>query len=40
MVGNRRMFWKVRPTPICVTACGGRPTISCPSNSTSPLVGV
>ena len=40
IVGNRRMFWNVRPTPRCVTACGGRPATSRPSNRISPEVGV
>ena len=40
IVGKRRMFWNVRPTPRCVTVCGGSPATSRPSNRISPLVGV
>ena len=40
IVGNRRMFWNVRPTPSCGDACGGRPATSWPSNTISPRVGV
>ena len=40
IVGNRRMFWNVRPMPSSVMWCGGKPADSWPSNTISPAVGV
>jgi hypothetical protein len=34
------MFWKVRPIPRFVIACGGSPVMSSSSNSIRPLVGL
>jgi hypothetical protein len=36
--GNSRMFWKVRPTPAAVMACGGLFVTSAPSKRTRPDV--
>ena len=35
-----RMFWKVRPMPSCVIACGGLPVTSVPSKTIWPAVGL
>ena len=35
-----RMFWKVRPIPCWVNACGGFPVRSRPAKSTRPAVGL
>ena len=40
MFWNSRMFWKVRPMPRCVKACGGLPVMSSPTNTTLPAVGL
>ena len=40
MFWNRRMFWKVRPTPRWVIACGGFPVTSSPSKTMRPAVGL
>jgi len=40
MFWNRRMFWKVRPMPRSVIACGGMPVTSSPSNTIRPAVGL
>ncbi len=40
IVGNRRMFWNVRPMPSSVISCGGKPAKSWPSKMISPEVGV
>jgi hypothetical protein len=34
------MFWKVRPTPSFVIACGGLSVTSTPSNMITPSVGL
>jgi len=36
--GKSRMFWKVRPTPSLVIACGGLPVTSWPSKVIVPEV--
>ena len=40
MYSKRRMFWKVRPTPSFVMACGGLPVTSVSSNTITPSVGL
>ena len=40
MSWNSLMFWKVRPMPRSVTACGGLPVTSVPSKTTTPCVGL
>ena len=40
MFWKRRMFWKVRPTPRSVNACGGLPVKSSPANTMRPAVGL
>ena len=40
MFWKRRMFWKVRPTPRAVIACGGLPVTSSPRKVTLPPVGL
>ncbi len=37
---NRRMFWKVRPMPRCVNACGGFPPTFSSWNTIVPAVGL
>ena len=38
--GKSRMFWKVRPIPSFVIACGGLPVMSTPSKTIVPDVGL
>ena len=40
MFWKSRMFWKVRPTPRSVIACGGLPVTSSPSKTIRPAVGL
>ena len=40
MFWKRRMFWKVRPMPRCVNACGGFPVRSSPANEDAAGVGL
>ena len=40
MFWKRRMFWKVRPMPRSVIACGGLPVMSSPANTIWPPVGL
>ena len=40
MCWKSRMFWKVRPTPSSVIACGGFPVTSVPSKTIVPAVGL
>ena len=40
MCWNSRMFWKVRPMPSSVIACGGLSLTSVPSKRIVPPVGL
>ena len=40
MCWKSRMFWKVRPMPSAVIACGGLSLTSTPSNTIRPSVGL